>query len=134
MKSRLLACSIAAACMGAPSAFGAVIFTDSAAFDGALERVHLEDFESFSAGDQVFAVGFDGAITANASFSSVKANAIVTGGVAPDASGLAWSLRGGVTTLTLSGPAVNAFGVHFLDRGPVIFELRLIGDTTETAT
>ncbi len=72
-------------------------------------------------------------MTANASFSNVKASEIVAGGVTPDDAGLAWSLKGGVTTLTLSGLGVNAFGVHFIDRGPVIFEIRLIGATTEVA-
>lgn len=133
MKTGILTASIVAATVCAPGAGAAVVYTDSAAFDSALERVHIEDFESFSAGGGVFAVGFDGAVTADASFSSVKANEIVVGGVDPDGSGLAWSLKGGVTRLTLSGLGVNAFGVHFINRGPVIFELRLIGATTETA-
>ncbi len=44
MKTRLLAASIGAAAMCAPGAGAAVVYTDSAAFDSALERVHLEDF------------------------------------------------------------------------------------------
>lgn len=130
----LIAGAIAGALVCASRAGAAMIFTDAGAFDSALERVHAEAFESFSVGDGVFTLGFDGAVTGDASFTKVKENRIVTGGVEPAGGDRAWLLRGGVTTIALSGLDVNAIGLHYLDRGPVIFTISLIGATTETAT
>lgn len=116
---------------GAP-ARAAMVFTEQAAFDAALDRVHVESFESFSLGEAVASLSFDIAVTGAVSTDKVKENLIVAGGAAPGQR--AWSLKGGTTTIDLSGLAVNAFGLTFEDRGPVVFTISLLGTAIETAT
>ena len=131
--------------LGAAALFGALtcahragaafIYTDAAAFDAALDRVHVETFESMATGADVFTLPFDTVVTGDVSYDSkVKTHVVSTGGVEPVGGNRAWTLTGGTTTIALSGLDVNAFGLHYIDRGPVIFTISLIGATTETTT
>jgi hypothetical protein len=108
-----------AAFAGTDRAHGAVMYSDSAAFDAAMDRVHIDGFDAMVVGDAPNFLTFDGFITADVHASGASENLVVLhadghGALAADGDRF-WKLRGGTTTLTLSGLAVNAFGFFYSD-------------------
>jgi len=110
--------AIGALCCAA-SAQSAIIFTDAAAFDAALDRLHIESFESLALGAPPAGFAFDSTLQAGVATSGAMENRIEHltdghGAIAADGDRF-WKLRGGSATISLSGPAVNAFGFHYSD-------------------
>lgn len=107
-----------ALCFASP-ARSAMIFTDAAAFDAALDRIHVEAFESLALGAPPTSFVIDSALQASIVTSGAMENRVESladgyGAVAADGDRF-WKLRGGSATISLAGPVVNAFGFHYSD-------------------